>query len=333
MEKLITEGDLSILKNKDIAVIGYGNQGSAQATIMKDNGLNVIVGNIRDEYAKKAEKDGFKVYDIPEAFERADLVLMLIPDEVAPEVYKSVESIVNKKEGLILDFASGYNVAFGFISPPKTSDVIMVAPRMIGEGELLLHKQGKGYPVFLGVKNDYSGKAWEYAKALAVGIGAIGKPGGIAVKSSFEEEALLDLLSEHTWAPILVASIKAYFDIVTEKYGASPEAAILELYASGELAEIARAMADVGIFKQMKFHSTTSQYGQFSRAEKYYDILRRITEDEAEKIWNGEFAKEWSLEQIAGKPVLNRLWNIYTESKLSKSEESLYKILGRDKNE
>lgn len=276
MEKLITEGDLSLLKDKNIAVIGYGNQGSYQALIMRDNGLNVIIGNIGDEYAKKAEKDGFKVYDIPEAFERADVILMLIPDEIAPEIYKSVENIVNRKEGLILDFASGYNVAFGFISPPKTSDVIMVAPRMISEGELLLYKQGKGYPVFLGVKNDYSGKAWEYAKALAKGIGAIGKPGGIAVRSSFEEEALLDLLSEHTWAPILVASIKAYFDIVTEKYGASPEAAILELYASGEIAEIARTMADVGIFKQMKFHSTTSQYGQFTRAEKYYDILKKL---------------------------------------------------------
>lgn len=331
MEKLVTEGDLSLLKEKTIAVIGYGNQGSAQAQVMRDNGLNVIIGNIPDEYAKKAEKDGFKVYTIPEAFERADVALMLIPDEVAPEIYKSVQGIVEKKEGFILDFASGYNVAFGFIKPPKTADVIMVAPRMIGEGILLLHKGGKGYPVLLGVANDYSGKAWDYAKALAVGIGAIGKPGGIAVRSSFEEEALLDLLSEHTWAPILIASIMAYFDVVTEKYGASPEAAILELYASGELAEIARAMADVGIFKQMAFHSTTSQYGQFTRAEKYYEMLKKIVEDEAQKIWNGEFAKEWSLEQLAGKPVLSRLWKMYEESKLSKAEDSLYRTLGRRK--
>ncbi|AWR95302.1 NAD(P)-dependent oxidoreductase [Acidianus brierleyi] len=331
MGKLILEGDFSLLKGKNIAVIGYGNQGFAQASIMRDNGLNVIIGNIKDEYYKKAEKDGFKVYEIPEAFERADVALMLIPDEIAPEVYKSVEGIIMKKEGFILDFASGYNVAFGFIKPPSTTDVIMVAPRMIGEGIVLLHKEDKGYPVLLGVSNDYSGKAWDYAKSLATAVGAIGKPGGVAVMSSFEEEALLDLLSEHTWAPILVSAIKAYFDVVTEKYGASPEAAILELYASGELAEIARAMADVGIFEQMKFHSTTSQYGQFTRAEKYYDMLKKISEEEAEKIWNGEFAKEWTLEQLAGKPVLNRLWKKYTESKLSYSESSLFKVLGRKK--
>ncbi len=332
MDKLILKGDFSILRGKRIAVIGYGNQGYAQANIMRDNGLDVIVGNIRDEYARKAEKDGFRVYDIPEAFERADVALMLIPDEVQPEIYKSVEKTLEKKEGFVLDFASGYNVAFGFIKPPKNVDTIMVAPRMIGEGIVSLHKQGKGYPVLIGVANDYSGKAWDYAIGLASAIGAIGREGGVAVRSSFEEEALLDLLSEHTWAPLLVATMKAYFDVVTEKYGVSPEAVILELYASGELGEIGMAMAEYGLFEQLKFHSTTSQYGHLSRAEKYYDMVKRICEEEAEKIYNGEFAREWTLEQIAGKVVLNSLWKKYTSSKMSSSEKELYKTLGRKKD-
>ncbi|MCY0859661.1 MAG: NAD(P)-binding domain-containing protein [Sulfolobaceae archaeon] len=330
-DKLILKGDFSILKGKKIAVIGYGNQGYAQANIMRDNGLDVFIGNIQDEYAKRAEKDGFKVYDIPEAFERADVALMLIPDEVQPDVYKSVEGIIKKKDSFVLDFASGYNVASGFIKPPKNVDTVMVAPRMIGEGMVELHREGKGFPVLIGVANDSSGKAWDYAIAIATAIGAIGREGGVAVKSSFEEEALLDLLSEHTWAPLLVATFMAYFDVVTEKYGVSPEATILELYASGELGEIGKAMADFGLFEQLKFHSTTSQYGHLTRAERYYDMVKKVCEEEAEKIINGEFAKEWTLEQMAGKVVLNSLWKKFTNSKLAASEKELYKVLGRRK--
>jgi len=142
----------------------------------------------------------------------------------------------------------------------------------------------------------------------------------------------LDLLTEHTWAPILIAAMQAYFDVVTEEYGASPEAAILELYASGELAEIAAAMAEMGLFEQMTLHSKTSQYGQFTRAIKYYEKIKEIIRKEAFQIWNGEFAKEWSYDQLLGYPVLNRMWKIVRESELAKAEDRLYKVLGRRKS-
>jgi len=204
----------------------------------------------------------------------------------------------------------------------------MVAPRMIGWGMMDLHEKGRGYPVLLGVKQDISGKAWEYAKSMAKGIGAIGLPGGIAVKSSFYEETLLDLLTEHTWAPILSAAIEAFFNAVTEEYGASPEATLLELYASGELAEIAKLMAEKGIFEQLTLHSRTSQYGQLTRAKEFYDKIKEITKEAAD-IQSGKFAKEWSSDQSHAGFILNKMWKNARNSKLAKAEDTLYKTLGR----
>lgn len=328
--KIIFDADIDLLKDKVVSIIGYGNQGRAQGIILRENGIEVIVGNIRDEYWDQAVKDGFKVYDIDEAIRKSQVALLLLPDEVAPDVYyKKIEPEIKEKEHFVLDFASGYNIMYGFIKPQPNTDVILVAPRMIGRGILNLHKQRKGYPVLLGVAQDSSGKAWDYAKSIAKGIGAIGLPGGIAIKSSFEEETLLDLLTEHSWAPLLIAAMQAYFDVVTEEYGVSPEATILELYASGELAETAKAMAEVGLFEQMKFHSRTSQYGQFTRARKFYSMVKEIVREQASKIWSGEFAREWSLDQAFGRVVLQRLWKIMTSSKLAKAEDLLYRQLGR----
>ncbi|RLG01779.1 MAG: ketol-acid reductoisomerase [Thaumarchaeota archaeon] len=329
-EKIIFDADITILKDKVVSIIGYGNQGRAQGCILRENGIDVIVGNIKDEYWDQAVKDGFKVYEIDEAIRRSQVALLLVPDEVAPDVYyKKIEPEIKKKEHFVLDFASGYNIMYGFIKPQPNTDVILVAPRMIGRGILNLHKQKRGYPVLLGVAQDSSGKAWDYAKAIAKGIGAIGLPGGIAIRSSFEEETLLDLLTEHSWSPLLIAAMQAYFDVVTEEYGVSPEAAILELYASGELAETAKAMAEIGLFEQMKFHSRTSQYGQFTRAREFYSKVKEIVREQAAQIWSGEFAREWSLDQAFGRVVLQRLWKIVTSSKLAKAEDQLFRQLGR----
>jgi len=328
LSSLITSGSYDILKGKVIAVLGYGNQGEAQAKVMRDNGLNVIVGNVNDEYRRRAERDGFETYDIPEAARRADVIMMLLPDEVQPLVFNEVVRAVGDRE-VVLDFASGYNVAFGLVRPPPTYDVIMVAPRMIGAGILELHSRGLGYPVLIGVANDHSGRAWDYAVAVAAAIGAIGRPGGVAVKVTFKQEAFIDLLDEHTNWPLLFASFMAFFDVAVNKYGVPPEAVLLEMYASGEMAEVASRMARLGAFEQLRLHSTTSQYGQLSRAFKFYEMIRRVVEDEAQQIWLGDFAKEWSLEQMAGKPKFNALWEAARSSELSIAEDRLYRILGR----
>ncbi|MEM2188110.1 MAG: NAD(P)-binding domain-containing protein [Nitrososphaerota archaeon] len=332
MAELLFDGDLSLLRDLTIAVIGYGNQGSVQAKILRENGLNVIVGNVRDEYWRRAESDGFKVYEIREAVRRADAALLLVPDEVAPEVYYSeIDEELRRKSFFILDFASGYNIAYGLIKPAPSADVVMVAPRMFAWGILERHRLGLGYPVLLGVAQNASGRAWDYALALAKGIGAIGLPGGAALKSSFEEEAFLDLLSEHTYIPLLIASIMAYFEVATKIYGASPEAAILELYASGELAEQAKAMAEEGLIEQLKHHSRTSQYGQLTRIRRYYDVIREIVESEADEIWSGEFAREFAEEKYSGMILMNRLKEIFGSSDLVKVERKLLKAIKEGK--
>jgi len=329
---LIFEGNLSLLKDMVIAVIGYGNQGRAQAIVMRDNGLNVIVGNIRDAAWERANQDGFEVYSIGEACRKADLALLLVPDEVAPEVYqRDIVPNVRDKGLFILDFASGYNIFYGYIKPLSNMDVIMVAPRMIGDGILNMHRQGRGYPVLIGVDQDVSGKAWDYAKALAAAIGALNRPGGVGLRSSFREETLVDLMTEHTWMPLLTASFLIYYKILVEEYGVSPESVLLELYVSGELAETAREMAELGLFEQFRLHSRTSQYGQMTRIKKFlsHSALWDMFRKEAEEIVNGLFAREWTLEQRSGNPVFKRLMEELKSTDFAKTEDRLLKALGR----
>ena len=329
--RYILDADLSILKELDICVVGYGNQGRPQSIVLRDNDLNVIVGNIRDEAWERASRDGFEVYEIGEACRRSDLILLLIPDEVAPKVFRDeVAPNVRGREHVIIDFASGYNIFYGFIRPLENMDVILVAPRMIGDGILRLHREGRGYPVLIGVDRDVSGRAWEYAAALARGIGAIGRPGGIGLRSSFREEVLIDLMSEHTWMPLLIASFLAYFDVLVDEFNVSPEAVILELYASGELGETGRAMAELGLFEQLRLHSRTSQYGQLTRIFRFYgERLKKIFRREAMEIIDGSFARDWMLEQELGLPRFSRLLDMVKGSRMAKHEDELYRAMGR----
>ncbi|MDW8085394.1 MAG: NAD(P)-binding domain-containing protein, partial [Ignisphaera sp.] len=325
------DGDLDLISGRIIAVVGFGNQGRAWATTLRDSKLHVIVGNIRDAAYEEAVRAGFETYSIGEAASKADIIALLLPDEVAPRVfYEEIEPHVRGKPHYVLVFASGYNVAYGFIEPPQNADTVMVAPRMIGAGILDLHRQGRGYPVLLAVARDVSGNAWGYAKAVAKGIGAIGRPGGVAIRSSFEEEALVDLLTEQTWSPLLIAAFMAYFEVVTKEFGVSPEVAILELYASGELAEVAKHMAELGLLEQLKLHSRTSQYGHLTRLKRYLtEDLKDKIRQAAREIISGEFAKEWALEQLVGLPTFKKLHKELAESMLAKAERELYRVLGR----
>ncbi len=313
------DADLTVLKNKLIAVIGYGNQGRAQALNMRDSSLNVIIGNIKDSYWELAKNDGFDVYPIKEAASKGDILFLLIPDEVMPQVYEN-EIQSKLSEGKVLNFASGYNIAFGLIKPPKSIDVVMLAPRMIGKFVRELFVKGEGFPSFIAVENDASGKAKEIVLALAKAIGST-RAGVLEV--TMAQEAYMDLFSEQGTGPIIGRTLMAAFQIQVDA-GLPPEAVLVELYMSGELGLVFQTFAETGIAGQMGLHSQTSQYGSISRSltlniDPIVEHLQKVFED----IRNGDFAEEWRKEQEAGYPKFKELTELSKLNPLAPYEKKV----------
>jgi len=323
----VNEANPAILSGKAIAIIGYGNQGRSQAINLRRAGHRVIVGNVEDQSFRQAKGDGFEALAIDAAAAHADVILLLLPDEIAPELYRR-DVAPHLRTGKTLVFASGYNITYKFIMPPRESDVVLVAPRMIGQGVLDLPARGEGFPVLVGVSQDFSGRALATALAIARGIGAF-LPHGAVVESSFEEETLVDLFSEHTWAGAMLFLLDRAFKLLVEA-GVSQEVALLELYASGELGEIGRAMATLGMWNQLKLHSHTSQFGQLTYGGEFIgadaDALMQKAIDE---IRDGTFAKRWAAEQAAGSPLFHRLLNERLSSPVAAAEQELFTRLGR----
>lgn len=321
------EADPTILSGKTIAVIGYGNQGRAQAINLRHAGHHVIVGNQKDESWQRASDDGFEPLAMDAAAKRADIVLLLLPDEIAPDIYRRMIE-PHLARGNTLVFASGYNITYKFIVPPPEVDVILVAPRMIGQGVLELPARGQGFPVLIGVKQDASGHALATTLAIAHGIGAF-LPHGAVVESSFEEETMVDLFSEHTWAGAMLFLLERAFKLLTEA-GVTPEVALLELYASGELGEIGKAMASMGIWNQLKLHSHTSQFGQLTHGAQFIGAdAEALMRKAIAEIRDGAFARRWAAEQAAGSPTFQQLLGEVMESPVARAEAELYTKLGR----
>jgi ketol-acid reductoisomerase len=304
--KLIKDSEASLepLLGKTVAVLGYGNQGRAQALNLRDSGISVLVGNRDDDYRRQAEADGFHVVEIPEAAGAGDVLLVLTTDESQPLIWDA-QIAPGIASGNTLVWASGYNVGYDLITPPQDVDVLMVAPRMTGAMVRTLYEHGKGAIAQFAVHQDASGKARQMVLALCKGIGLT--RGGV-FESSFREEAELDLFAEQVvWAG-LTAWIVECFEIGVE-HGFSPELMVTELYASGEASEILGHMAQNGFFRQMRFHSTTSQYGTLSRGpglitDEAKTKARAILGND---IKRGAFAREWSREQTTGSRNLQRL--------------------------
>jgi len=321
------EANPQALSGKTIAVIGYGNQGRSQALNLRRAGHTVIIGNQEDDSWRQAKTDGFEPLAMDAAAARADIIMLLLPDEFAPDIYRRlIEPQLTKGKTLV--FASGYNITYKFIVPPTDVDVILVAPRMIGQGVHDLPAAGKGYPVLIGVKQNASGGALATALAISDGIGAF-LPGGAVVDSSFEEETLVDLFSEHTWAGAMLFLLEKAYKLLTEA-GVSPEVALLELYASGELGEIGHAMASRGIWDQLKLHSHTSQFGQLTHGPQFIGEEAEVLMRKAiREIRDGTFSRRWASEQAAGSPTFHQLLGEVFDSPIAKAESELFSKLGR----
>lgn len=319
------DADLSLIQQKRVAFIGFGNQGAAQANNLRDSGVReIIIGNIDDAYKAAALADGFRVVPISEAAAWADVIFLLIPDEVQPAVFHE-QIAPHLRPGTTLVVASGYNVAFHLLNVPDQVDIVMVAPRMVGAAVRSLYIQQRAYPCFVSVEHDASGRAFPLALSIARGIGATR---GGAIKSSALEEAALDLLSEQAiWPAIAVIFQKAYEAL--HAAGFSDEAILNELYLSHEPAEIFELIGEKGFFGQLPFHSRTSQYGQ----------LRGILADNGEwaqqrikhaldEILSGRFAREWSDVQAAGTVRLEQLRAKIAQSPMAQAEK---RVLGEQK--
>ncbi|MFW9768665.1 MAG: ketol-acid reductoisomerase [Candidatus Thorarchaeota archaeon] len=332
-EKLTTpiffdaDADLGNLKGP-IAVIGYGNQGRAQALNLKDSGLEVVVGNLRDEYWEKAKADGFDVLEIREAAEEGNVVLFLIPDELQPSTFeKEIKPALN--EGKTLCFASGYNITFETIDVPKTIDTVLVAPRMIGKGVRQAYVNGKGFYSFIGIHNDVSGKAKDIALAIAKGIGSM-KPGGGVLELTFRQEAELDLFNEQCFGPAFGQVLTSAVDVAIDA-GYPPEAVLLELYMSGEFAYTADMIAKMGTLKQLELHSPTSQYGSMSRGIRYASPdLREAMQLSLREIREGTFAREFAAEYEDNLEILDDLKEMAQDIPIVYFDDAVRKKLQRN---
>ncbi len=292
------DADLSIIQNRVVAVLGYGSQGHAHALSLRDSGVDVRVGlSATSSSREKAEAEGLRVVTPAEAAAEADLIMVLVPDPAQRGLYaEAIEP--NLQEGDALFFAHGFNIRYGYVTPPAFVDVCMVAPK--GPGHLVRREYvaGRGVPAIVAVEQDFSGQAWPLALSYAKGIGSL-RAGGI--KTTFTEETETDLFGEQA---VLCggasALIMAGFETLIEA-GYQPEVAYFECLH--ELKLIVDLMYEGGIAKQRWSVSDTAEYGDYVSGPRVIDprvkeSMKAVLTD----IQNGAFAQRFIDDQDAGAP-------------------------------
>lgn len=323
MIKIIRDASLEPIKEKTIAVIGYGSQGRAQALNLRDSGLDVILGLRKGGRSWSiASREGFEVYEISEAVKRADIVMILIPDMVQPEVWsKSIAPYV--KEGMAIDFAHGFTIHYGLIKPPKNVDVIMVAPKAPGDKVRETYLRGYGVPSLIAVYQNYTGKALETALALAKGIGAT--KAGVVI-TSFKEETETDLIGEQTvLVGGLIQLIMKGFETLIE-LGYQPEVAYFEVLNEAKL--VMDLIWRYGITGMLERVSVTARYGGLTVGPQIIDdSVKERMKRAAERVRSGEFAKEWIEEYRSGAKNLNKLLEMIRKHEIEKIGVELRRII------
>ncbi|MDH4123389.1 MAG: ketol-acid reductoisomerase [Thermoplasmata archaeon] len=296
------DADLGILKGKKICCVGYGIQGRAQSLCLKDSGANIVIGLIKDPTWNQAVKDGMNVKPVADAVKGADIVMMLIPDQLQKMVYEK-DVAPNLKKGAAIDFAHGFNIVFKRIIPPKDSDVIMVAPK--GPGKLVrsTFEEGFGVPALVAIEQNASGKALQIALAIAKALGAT--RAGV-IQTTFKEETETDLFGEQVdLCGGCSEMIKKSFEVLVEA-GYQPEIAYFEvLHELKLIVDLIQAGGVEGMWRNV---SNTAEYGGRTRGPVIMDDsvkekMRRALKD----IQSGKFADEWMKEYEAGLPRLKKL--------------------------
>jgi ketol-acid reductoisomerase len=298
-----SDADLGVLQEKKVAIIGYGSQGHAQAQNLRESGVDVVVAELAGTANYDlAEEHGFEPATASEASSLADVVQILAQDDVQAKLYRE-DVAPHMTEGKTLVFSHGFNIHFGQIQPAAHLDVVMIAPK--GPGHLVRseYEKGAGVPSLLAIHQDASGRALETALAYAKGLGAT--RAGV-IETTFEEETETDLFGEQTVLCGGVSElVKAAFDTLVEA-GYQPEIAYFECLH--ELKLIVDLFYQGGISYMRYSVSDTAEYGDYSRGQRIITEETRETMREIlAEVQSGEFAREWILENQAGRPVFNAL--------------------------
>ncbi|MGM8365020.1 ketol-acid reductoisomerase [Virgibacillus sp. W0181] len=329
MSKVLYEKDINkeVLQGKKIAIIGYGSQGHAHALNLRESGHDVVVGLRPGKSQQKAEEDGFEVVSVAEATSQADVVMILLPDELQTQVYN--ESIKdNLKEGSAIAFAHGFNIHFSQVVPPANVDVFLVAPK--GPGHLVrrTYEDGAGVPALYGIFQDFTGNAKDLSLAYAEGIGAA-RAGVLA--TSFQEETETDLFGEQAvLCGGLTSLVKMGFETLTEA-GYQPEVAYFECLH--EIKLIVDLMYEGGLENMRYSISDTAQWGDFVSGprvinEETRERMREVLKD----VQSGAFAKDWILENQANRPRYNAINAKENEHQITKVGKELRELMPFVKN-
>ena len=322
------DANLSLLKDKLIGIIGWGSQGHAQSQNLRDNGCNVIVAEVPNSVPwKAAKKAGFDVVKTDEATRRADIIVLLVPDDFHAQVYQEFIQ-PNLTEGKLLQFASGFNIYYHQVSPPPNIDLTMVAPRIHGVLLRKLFTEKQYAPAAVAVQQNVSGKALELALAYAKGIGCT-KAG--VLETTFKEETVCDLFNEHCG---IIAGVIGLIKVGWEelvKAGYTEEAAYFELFH--ELKATADLINSFGVPGMLRRCSMTAQYaGMLSQYRTIGEGVRVEMRKLLKEIEDGSFAQKWILEGKLGHPNYLTLLSLEDEhgsEKVGKKLRGMMSWLGK----
>ena len=313
------DADLSVIQNRVVAVMGYGSQGHAHSLSLRDSGVDVRVGLAPNSKSRaKAEEEGLRVVDPATAAAEADLIMMTVPDPVQKKLY--AEAIApNLQEGDALFFAHGFNIRFGYVNPPATVDVCMVAPK--GPGHLVRREYvaGRGVPAIVAVEQDFTGQAWPLALSYAKAIGSL-RAGGI--KTTFTEETETDLFGEQAVLCGGASQLIMYgFETLVEA-GYQPEVAYFECLH--ELKLIVDLMYEGGIANMNYSISNNAEFGEYvTGPEIITPATKQAMKKALERIQTGEYAKMFILENRAGAPTLTARRRLMAEHPIEQVGEKL----------
>lgn len=295
--------NMDIIKGKKIAIIGYGSQGHAHAQNLRESGMDVVIGELEGSKPwETAKSKGFEVYSADKATKMADIIMILLPDQYQKQIYYDAIQ-PNIQKGNVLCFAHGFNIHYSQIIPQEDIDVIMIAPKGPGHIVRRMYAEGSGVPAVIAVHQDHSGKAKQIALAYAKGIGA-GRVG--IITTTFKEETETDLFGEQA---VLCGGtselIRAGFDTLIEA-GYQPEIAYFEVLS--ELKLIVDLIYEGGISWMRYSISDTAEYGDMVIGKKIItEETRKNMKKVLKDIQSGAFAKDWILENQAGRPFYNTM--------------------------